>query len=52
MIFVAGFPLQNDGVIPFLPPQSQEENLSPRILYCIRQNELIHVYDDCVIHFT
>lgn len=40
MIFVAGFPLQNDEVIPFLPPQSQAENLFPHILHYARQNEL------------
>lgn len=40
MIFVAVFPLQNDEVISFLPPQSQEENLFPHILYYARQNEL------------
>lgn len=39
MIFVAGFVLQN-GVIPFLPPLSQEENIFAHILYYARQKEL------------
>lgn len=40
MIFVAGFSLQNDKVLPFLPPHAQDEKLCPHILCYARQNEL------------